>query len=249
MNALRTHSALPLPAGWQNVPLKRSLQRIIAKSTDQDFVVALENITSWTGELVSTDSIFEGDGVGFKKDDILFGKLRPYLAKVYLAERAGQAVGDLWVLRALPKMHPSFAAYQLREPGLIDLINSSTIGAKMPRAEWATVGSMSVPTPPLENQVEIAEFLDDETARIDRLIDRKHRFIELLREKSLAIIAQAVTGGIYRASDIIEDAPRWLGHVPSHWKIIRIAELFREVVRSADPNLPVLAVSVSYTHL
>jgi type I restriction enzyme S subunit len=246
MNALRIHSALPLPVGWQNIPLKRSLQRIVARSTGQDFVVALENITSWTGELVSTDSIFDGDGVEFKKNDILFGKLRPYLAKVYLAERVGEAVGDLWVLRASPTIHPSFAAYQLRETGLINLINSSTMGAKMPRAEWATVGSISVPTPPLKVQVEIAEYLDDETARIDRLIKRKHRFIELLEEKSLAIVAQAITGGIYHAKDTIEDAPRWLGQVPSHWKIARVAELFREVVRPADPDLPVLAVSIHH---
>ena len=113
---------------------------------------------------------------------------------------------------------------------------------------WTTnFGAMkviSVPLPPRGEQQQIVAYLDAETTQIDMLIDRKRRFIELLTEKALAIAAHAVTKGISRCNDIAADAPAWLGQVPSNWRTARIAELFQEIVRPADPNLPVLAVSI-----
>jgi type I restriction enzyme S subunit len=61
--------------------------------------VALENIESWTGKLIETETEFEGEGVAFEVGDLLFGKLRPYLAKVYLVSKQGEAVGDFHVIR------------------------------------------------------------------------------------------------------------------------------------------------------
>lgn len=185
-----------LPPGWKHARLKFNLRRLSEKQTKNEKVIALENIESWTGRLIETTSTFDGEGVAFKRGDILFGKLRPYLAKVYLAKNDGEAVGDVWVLRPQSHIEPRFAAYQLLETCFIDHVNGSTNGAKMPRAEWGFVGSIKVPTPPYEVQVEIADYLDLETARIDGLIATTYRSIELLQERRTALITAAVTGQI-----------------------------------------------------
>ncbi|AEM42764.1 Type I restriction-mod (plasmid) [Ketogulonicigenium vulgare WSH-001] len=208
--------------------------------------MALENIESWTGRAIETASTFEGEGVAFKKGDILFGKLRPYLAKVHLTETDGEAVGDLWALRHQKHVDPCFAAYQLLEPGFIDRVNGSTTGAKMPRAEWGFVGSIKVPTPPLEEQTAIAIFLDRETARIDGLIKKKGRFIELLKEKRAALITHAVTKGIDAGVPMKDSGQDWLGQIPEHWDTVPPTALFTESKERAHEGDQMLSATQKY---
>jgi type I restriction enzyme S subunit len=206
--------------------------------------MALENIEGWTGKELETGSTFDGDGVKFQPDDLLFGKLRPYLAKVFLAREPGDAVGDLWALRPEPDCDPRFMFYLLVNQMFIDVVNGSTNGAKMPRAEWSYVGAIGVPTPPHGEQTAIACFLDHETGLIDGLIEKKTRFIGLLKEKRAAVITHAVIRGIDPDAPMKDSGVDWLGRVPAHWEVLRIAALFREVSRPADPALPVLSVSI-----
>lgn len=239
-------SGSALPIGWKHVPLKYNLRRLSDKSKKGGKVMALENIESWTGRAVETGSSFDGDGVAFKRGDILFGKLRPYLAKVHLAETDGEAVGDLWALRPQKHIEPRFAAYQMLEPGFIDRVNGSTTGAKMPRAEWSFVGAIQVPTPPLEEQTAIAVFLDRETARIDGLIEKKGRFIELLKEKRAALITHAVTKGIDADVPMKDSGQDWLGQVPEHWETVPPTALFTESKERAHEGDQMLSATQKY---
>lgn len=68
----------------------------------------------------------------------------------------------------------------------------------------------------------IACYLDRETARIDGLIIRKNRFIELLREKRQALITHAVTKGLDPNAPMKDSGIEWLGDVPAHWKVTRL---------------------------
>ena len=88
-----------VPAHWDVKRLKYNARLVTEKTDRRDNPVALENIESWTGRFISTVSDFAGDGIAFDAGDILFGKLRPYLAKALLAESAGEAVGDFHVIR------------------------------------------------------------------------------------------------------------------------------------------------------
>jgi type I restriction enzyme S subunit len=101
-----------------------------------------------------------------------------------------------------------------------------------------------VPDIPTEDQTAIVAFLDRETGLIDGLIEKKTRFIALLKEKRAAVITHAVTKGIDPDAPMKDSGVDWLGRVPAHWDVLRIAALFREVTRPADPALPVLSVSI-----
>ena len=84
------------------------------------------------------------------------------------------------------------------------------------------LGSHVVPSLPLPEQHAIATFLDRETARIDALIERKQRFIELLEEKRQALITQAVTKGLDPDVEMKDSGVEWLGDVPVHWQLTRL---------------------------
>ena len=74
-----------VPEHWEVKKLKYCLLLATRKIESRKPQVALENIESWTGRFIKTETEFEGDGIAFEEGDILFGKLRPYLAKVFLA--------------------------------------------------------------------------------------------------------------------------------------------------------------------
>ncbi len=98
--------------------------------------------------------------------------------------------------------------------------------------------------PPKTEQQTIAAFLDRETARIDSLIAKKTRFIELLVKKRQALITHAVTKGLNPKAKMKDSGVEWIGDVPAHWQIRRVATLFREAIRPGDPDLPILSISI-----
>lgn len=78
-----------------------------------------------------------------------------------------------------------------------------------------------VPIPAASEQRAIVSFLDRETAKIDALVARKERLIELLQEKRTALISRAVTRGLDPSVPMKDSGVEWLGEVPSHWNVQR----------------------------
>ena len=111
--------------------------------------------------------------------------------------------------------------YALRLLGLDSYSQDSAI----PGLSREHAHNHSLPYIPLPEQRAIADFLDRETARIDALIAKKQRLIELLQEKRTALISHAVTKGLDPDAPMKESGVAWLGEVPAHWKMVRIKHL------------------------
>ena len=88
--------------------------------------------------------------------------------------------------------------------------------------------SLRVPMPPRSECVSIASGLDRETTRIDALITKKTRFIELLKEKRQALITHAVTKGLDPNVPMKDSGVEWIGKVPAHWNVVQSRRLFEE---------------------
>ena len=78
--------------------------------------------------------------------------------------------------------------------------------------------------PSLGEQRKIADFLDYETARIDTLIEKQQRLIELLKEKRQAVISHAVTKGLNPDAPMRDSGIEWLGEVPAHWELPKLVQ-------------------------
>jgi len=156
-----------IPSDWVIKKLKFSTFHRTQKSPKNSKLpyVGLENVEPATGKLLSVnDEMEESDAKKFKKHDVLFGKLRPYLAKVILSDFAGRCTGEFLILKGR-EYHPKFLQFLLLSDGFIKIVDSSTYGAKMPRAEWEFIGNMKLPIPPLNVQKKLFEFISFETTK------------------------------------------------------------------------------------
>lgn len=225
-----------VPEGWEVKRLKHNARLLTQKTDRRDHPVGLENIEGWSGRFLPTETAFEGEGIAFDAGDILFGKLRPYLAKAYLAKASGEAVGDFHVIRPGVGMEGRFVQYQILNREFIAIVDGSTFGSKMPRASWEFVGGMKVTRPPLPEQTAIAEFLDRETGKIDELVAEQRRLIELLREKRQAVISHAVTKGLNPHAPMKPSGIEWLGEVPEHWGVWKLTHAFEKIGSGTTPK-------------
>ncbi len=184
-----------IPEKWQILRLKNTVEHINEKteSVAQNYI-CLENIESWTGHYINQSSgIPEGVSNIFRKNDILFSKLRPYLAKCLMADFSGICSSELLVLRNF-KGYSRFLFHLLLSHGFINIVDSSTYGSKMPRANYSFIGNVEIPYPPLSEQKAIADYLDAKCAKIDAFIAKKQTVIEKMTEYKKSLIYECVTG-------------------------------------------------------
>jgi len=121
------------------------------------------------GELASTK-------FRFGPDHLLFGKLRPYLAKIALPEFEGVCSTDIVPVRPGPDLDRRYLAYFLRQPAMVDYASARSTGANLPRLSPKALGEFQIPLLPLPKQRRIAAILDQADA------------LRRLRRKSLSCL-------------------------------------------------------------
>ena len=219
-----------IPSHWEVKRLKYSAPAHNAKlgnKPEDAIYVGLENIEPWTGKLLLDNQADTVDStvVTFNPGDVLFGKLRPYLAKAARPDFNGTATGEVLVMRPTIDLSQSYLTYCLLNEPWIRWVDTLTYGARMPRVSPDEVASSFIPLPPLPEQHAIAGFLDRETTRIDGLVAKKERLIELLQEKRTALITRAVTRGLDPNAPMRDSGVEWLGEIPAHWEVKRLWHL------------------------
>lgn len=122
---------------------------------------------------------------------------------------------------------PAFIHYLLRsQPFQEEFYRyGKGIVADLWSTNYSEMKNILIPIPSIDEQNSIAAFLDHETAKIDRLIARQERLIELLKEKRQAVISHAVTKGLNPDAPMKDSGVEWLGEVPAHWGICALGYL------------------------
>jgi type I restriction enzyme, S subunit len=136
-----------------------------------EFCIELEHIDQGTGNLIG--HIATGDGSSlksvFREDDVLFGKLRAYLRKFWLAARDGVCSTEIWVLVAMRSiLLPQFLFQLVKVDRFIEAA-SSAYGTHMPRSDWNVVKNYEVSLPSVAEQTAIATVLSDMDAELAAL--------------------------------------------------------------------------------
>ena len=246
-----------IPEGWEVRRLKRAGSIIVDKCIPDDcgagdglMYLGLEHVESQTGHLVRDyEPIrdFAGDAIRFDKGNVLFGKLRPYLAKCWLADTEGKCSSEFFVLKPDDQCIGKYLNWTMLSYRFIDLVDGSTFGVKMPRAEWSFVGGIHMPFPSSDEQARIATYLDGKCGEIDRVIAAKERQNELLQSQRAALISETVTKGLNPKAKFKDSGIEWIGKIPEGWRIQRLKTFARinpEIV--LDNNVFADATSVSF---
>lgn len=187
--------------------------------------VALENIVSWDAKFVESNSETEGINNVFKAGDILFGKLRPYLAKGFIPTYDGICSTEFFVMKAKKGYDANYLLKVFLSHSFIDHIRNQVSGVKMPRTSWDVFGSISIDIPPLPIQRRIVSYLDTKTIEIDRKINLLERKRDAYLRLKTATINHAVTRGLNPNAKLKDSGIEWIGLVPEHWEVIRLKDM------------------------
>lgn len=119
-------------------------------------------------------------------------------------------------------IYPIFLCYYLRSTiGRYETLrNSNTV--TITNISQNSIGNINIIFPTILEQQAIASFLDRETARINRIIEKQTRLIELLKEKRSALITQAVTRGLDTNAKMKDSGVEWIGEIPEGWGVLKL---------------------------
>ena len=233
-----------IPAHWDLKRLKDSVARLESGGTPES-----DNVTYWTEEedgiawvAISdmtrefrirdtakriTNKGRESKSLRLLPAGTLLYSMYASLGKVALLEV--EAVINQAILGIVPRGHEVLRDY-LRwwfefMLAHVHMLSSSNTQDNLSAER---VRNMPIVSPiAIEEQRAIADFLDRETAKIDALVARKERLIELLQEKRTALLTRAVTRGLDPNVPMKDSGVEWLGEIPAHWKVKQLKHLLK----------------------
>ncbi len=166
---------------WEQRKLTEIVNRV-NKSSNSDVLpkVEFEDIVSGEGRLNKdiSSKLDSRKGTLFESENILYGKLRPYLKNWLFPDFEGVALGDFWVFEATDVSVPSFDYYLIQSDDYQKVANN-TSGTKMPRSDWKNVSSTDFAIPSKDEQKQIGAFFK----QLDDTITLHQRKLDLLKEQ------------------------------------------------------------------
>ncbi len=233
-----------VPEHWARASIKHILVTPITDGPHETPVFINEGV-----EFLSVDGIqdgelvFEGKRYVSYEDHARFcKKAKPQLNDVLVGKSA--SVGkvarvktsndfNVWSPLAIlrpdtNKCDPAYLEFALKADTAqqqILLAGNTSTQANIGMDRLASVG---IPLPPIGEQVQLTKVVEQESARIDSLIAKNTRFIELLKEKRQALITHAVTKGLNPNVRMKDSGAKWLGGIPEHWEFVPSNSLFPE---------------------
>ena len=144
------------------------------------------------------------------------------------------------IVRPKPYINVRYLAYVFDSLSFRHQIRTAVKGVKVYSITKAILKDTAVWLPDLDQQYEIAQFLDNKTAQIDQAIATKEQQIALLNEHKQIVIQQAVTKGLDPNVKMKDSGVEWIGQIPEHWEVRRSKFIFgqrKELARKNDIQL------------
>jgi len=213
--------------------------------------VDIGDVDSWGNVLSSTRYEFRHAPSRARRpvraNDVILSTVRTYLTAIahFAAPAPGTVVSTGFaVLRAGYEVEPRYLRRGLQSPGFVQSVAAHSVGVSYPAIAPSVLGALRLALPPVPEQHAIADFLDRETARLDALVARMERLVELLQEKRSALISHVVTKGLDPSAPMKDSGVDWLGQVPEGWEVIELRRLVRRGtsvtygIVQAGPDVP-----------
>ena len=220
-----------MPTHWEVRRLKYLAtvnEETLAETTDPNLEIAyvdIGNVDSVEGITGREDLVFEDAPSRARRivrqGDVIISTVRTYLRAIARIEAVDT---NVIVSTGFAVMRPrhlddGFMAYALRAPYFVERVVANSVGVSYPAINASDLACLDIAFPTLAEQRAIAAFLDRETAKIDVLVAKKERLIELLQEKRTALIRRAVTKGLDSSITMKDSGLEWMGEIPAHWEV------------------------------
>ncbi len=223
-----------VPVGWEVVRGKNLYNKVNRTINDKDEVitcfrdgvVTLRKNRRTTG---FTESIKEIGYQGIRVGDLVIHAMDAFAGAIGVSDSNGKGTPVYNVCEArMYNINNYYYAYLLREMARIGYIQSLYKGIRERTSEFRfdVFAEQYYPLPPRSEQDDIVAYLDDKTAKIDRLIGLYKREIELLKERRQAVIHKAVTRGLDDKVKLKDSGVSWIGMVPVGWGVSSVGRLY-----------------------
>ena len=232
-----------IPAHWQIKRLKNIVTlnpESLPETTDPDYTLKyldISNVDEVEGARPPEEMRFENAPSRARRivrtGDTILSTVRTYLKAIAYFENPPDNLivsTGFAVLRPCAEVLPKFLYALVRCPQFVEMVVAHSVGVGYPAINPSELSSLPVWLPPLKDQSAIAAFLDRETAKLDALIAKNERLIELLKEKRAALIRVAVTRGLDPNAPLKDSGVPWFGEMPKHWEIVALRRVIDKFV-------------------
>ena len=201
-----------VPEGWEVVQFKQFVD--IQNGADHKHVETTEGYP-----------VLGSGGIFAYASDFLYDGESVLLGRKGTIDKPLHVTGRFWTVDTMywTKLNPDTSGRFTYYLALTIPFNYYSTNTALPSMTKGNLNSHLVSRPPLSEQTSIAAFLDRETEKIDGLVAEQRRLLELLKEKRQAVISHAVTKGLNHRAPMKPSGIEWLGDVPEHWKVTRLA--------------------------
>ncbi|WP_005224135.1 restriction endonuclease subunit S [Marichromatium purpuratum] len=139
-----------------------------------------------------------------------------------IASKAVSLNQDIKALVPIEPVDTRYVRYMLTGHEKLLLTVWRSLGATVESLDSERIKQSTIPLPSLSTQKAIADYLDDKTAAIDALIEKKRKLLDLLAEERTALINQAVTKGLDPTVPMKDSGIPWMGEIPAHWEVVQL---------------------------
>ena len=177
--------------GWDACPLQEIAEFVgdrvsVAELNRADYVSTENLLPDFGGFSLPSSFPAGGSVVRYRANDILAANIRPYLKKIWLADRNGGASNDVLVIRAQTSINHQYLSYVLKNDRFVAYVMSGAKGLKMPRGDVSLIREYPVPTPSLLEQHRIASCLSS----LDDLIAAERQKLDALKAHKKGLMQQ-----------------------------------------------------------
>ena len=165
-----------------------------------------------------------------RKNDILISTVRTYLRAVCIVKESRQdLIGStaFCVIRPKEFVSPNFLFRYIESEQFICAVVANSEGVTYPTTKSNVIVRLKIALPPINEQIQIARYLDKQVATIDLLVNKLRKKINLLVEYRAALISHCVTKGLNSKVPLKESGIEWVEEIPKHWEAKRLAVIGR----------------------
>ncbi len=182
---------IEIPEEWTIEKLSQVCKIFESDNIDSDLYIGLEHIEQGTGKLLDRGNTkdFVSTKHVFQKDNILYGKLRPLLKKIWITTENGFCSTDILSLEPNKKIIPTILASILLSTNFLSYAVSTSAGTKMPRTNWTDMKEYEICLPSIAEQEQISSILSN----IDKQITQQQSHLTNLKVLRKSILNSKLT--------------------------------------------------------
>lgn len=220
-----------IPQSWENVSIRSCFTESNQRCNTDSYPllsVTIANGIIYQDDIENKKDISNDDKSNYKivpLNAVAYNKMRMWQGAVGVNTLTTGIVSPAYIV-AIPneKILPNFVSYLFKSKIMIGEFDKNSYGLclDMNNLRYDDFRNIKIPLPPLQEQKEIAEFLDKKCEKIQNYINKKQKLITLLQEKKQALINEVVAKGLNPNIESKNSGIEYLGLIPHHWEVKKL---------------------------